>query len=219
LFREYFKRKLQKQRISLEKQQAIEKERTRIAMEMHDDLGSGLTTIRYLAGGLSATMPEGMKNKASKIVNSAQELIDSMNDIIWTIKSDNNSLEELLAYIRKQAAEQLENGAIDYRFDFPNAIPDIKLSSEQKRNLLMISKEAVHNIVKHAMASHVKLKAETRNGILQLSFIDNGRGINIIEKKHSGNGLKNMQRRAEEIGAEMEIRNSQGTTVSVTIHV
>ena len=83
----------------------------------------------------------------------------------------------------------------------------------------MISKEAVHNIVKHAMASHVQLKAETRNGFLHLSFIDNGKGINKMEKKHAGNGLKNMQKRAEEIGARMEIKNSQGTTVSVTIHV
>jgi signal transduction histidine kinase len=219
LVRTYYQTKLENQKIIFERQKAIEQERTRIAMEMHDDLGSGLTTIRYLAGGLSLDSSTGTKDKATKIENSAKELVDSMNDIIWTMKSDNNSLEEMLAYIRKQAAEQLENNAIEYNFDFPKELPEIKLSSEQKRNLLMISKEAVHNIVKHARASHVNLKAEAENGVFQLSFIDNGKGITKTEARHFGNGLKNMQRRAEEIGAWVDIKNSQGTTITVTIQV
>jgi signal transduction histidine kinase len=188
-------------------------------MEMHDDLGSGLTTIRYLAGGLTLDASGVTRDKATKIASSAKELVDSMNDIIWTMKSDNSSLDEMLAYIRKQAAEQLENNSIDYSFDFPKVIPDIKLSSEQKRNLLMISKEAVHNIIKHAKASHVNLKASAENGLLQLSFADDGRGINIHQTREFGNGLKNMRRRAEEIGAMMEIQDSQGTTITINVKI
>ena len=142
-----------------------------------------------------------------------------MNDIIWTMKSDNSSLEEMLVYIRKQTAEQLESNSIEYSFDFPKVIPDIKLSSEQKRNLLMISKEAVHNIIKHAKASHVYLRAYAENGLLQLSFADDGRGIDIYDTRQFGNGLKNMRKRAEEIGALMDIRNSQGTTITINVKI
>jgi signal transduction histidine kinase len=219
LLRFYYKAKLEKQKIIFEKQKAIELERTRIAMEMHDDLGSGLTTIRYLAGGLTLDASGITKDKATKIASSAKELVDSMNDIIWTMKSDNSSLEEMLAYIRKQAAEQLENNSIDYSFDFPKMIPDIKLSSEQKRNILMISKEAVHNIIKHAKANHVNLKASAEQGLLQLSFADDGKGINLHDPRQFGNGLKNMQRRAEEIGAMIEIQNSQGTTIIINVKI
>ena len=202
--------------IFFEKQKAVEQERTRIAMEMHDDLGSGLTTIRYLAGGLSADASSSTKDKAVKIATSAKQLVDSMNDIIWTIKSDNNSLAEVLGYIRKQAAELLENVNIDYSFHFPKNIKEVQLTNEQKRNLLLITKEAVHNIIKHSKATTVKISAVQNNGLLQLSIADNGKGF---DNSHTpaGNGLKNMYRRAEEMGASMEVTNSVGTQITWTV--
>ena len=212
----YYQRKLQKQKILFEKQQAVEQERTRIAMEMHDDLGSGLTTIRYLAGGLSLQSGNSSKDKAEKIVSSAKSLVDNMNDIIWTMKSDNNSLSEALAYIRKQAAEQLETAGIDYHIDFPKNLPAIKLSNELKRNLLLISKEAVHNIVKHARATNVSLSAEWEAGKLRLWIADNGKGIDLPNLSTFGNGIKSMKKRAEEIKALLEVMNSEGTTIIIT---
>ncbi len=215
----YYQRKLQKQKILFEKQQAVEQERTRIAMEMHDDLGSGLTTIRYLAGGLSLQAENSSKDKADKIATSAKSLVDNMNDIIWTMKSDNNTLTEALAYIRKQAAEQLETAGIDYHIEFPKELPDIKLSNDLKRNLLLISKEAIHNIVKHSAATSVSLTAHLDTGKIQLRIIDNGKGIDLKDISKFGNGLKSMRKRAEEIKALLEIMNSKGTTIVVTAPV
>ncbi|HYF31272.1 MAG TPA: two-component regulator propeller domain-containing protein [Chitinophagaceae bacterium] len=215
--RSYYRRKLQKQRMSFEKQKAVEQERTRIAMEMHDDLGSGLTSIRYLAEGLTADAPVQAKSTAAKIVSSAKMLVDNMNDIIWTMKSDNNTLEETLGYIRKQAADQLENAGIDYSFEFPKTIRAVKLSNEQKRNLLLISKEVVHNIVKHANASHVNIRAVLNDDGLQLTIADNGKGFDPVALPLIGNGLRNIGKRAGEINARLEITRSAGTIVSVQV--
>ena len=184
-------------------------------MEMHDDLGSGLTVIRYLAGGLFTNPLPLLKENALKIETSAKQLVDNMNDIIWTIKSDNNSLSDILGYIRKQAAEMLDNVGIDYQFDFPKHPNDIIMNNEQKRNLLLISKEAVHNIIKHSGATRVTIIASQNEKYLQLSFSDNGKGIGNNHTNHFGNGLKNIQQRVKQIGGNIEIINNEGTTVIV----
>jgi signal transduction histidine kinase/ligand-binding sensor domain-containing protein len=213
----YLSTKIRKQKIIFEKQQAIDQERTRIAMEMHDDLGSGLTAIRYLAGSLSVQSSSAAKDKAIKIANSAQLLVDAMNDIIWTMKSDNNTLQELLAYIRKQTGEQLETAGIEFKFKLPANIPEIKLNSEQKRSLLLISKEAVHNIIKHSAATEVFATIEIRRNCFELKIADNGKGIDAGKTSQFGNGLKSMKRRAEEIDAQLNILNSSGTTIILTL--
>ncbi|HEY0680201.1 MAG TPA: two-component regulator propeller domain-containing protein [Chitinophagaceae bacterium] len=219
LIKAYYQDKLKKQRLNFEKQQAIQQERTRIAMEMHDDLGSGLTVIRYLAGGLVSNTLPLIKEKALKIETSAKQLVDNMNDIIWTIKSDNNSLSDVLSYIRKQAADMLENVGIDYEFDFPKHPGDLILTNEQKRNILLISKEIVHNVVKHSRATKVLIKAEQNGDIFRLWFSDNGKGVGNGFSSHFGNGMKNMQQRATQIGGRIEIQNNKGTTVIVTIRL
>jgi signal transduction histidine kinase len=208
---------MRKQKIIFEKHQAVEQERTRIAMEMHDDLGSGLTAISYLAGGLSVESSAATRDRAEKIASSAKTLVDSMNDIIWTMKSDNNSAKDALAYMRKQVAEQLETADINFSFDFPQHIPEISLSSEQKRNLLLISKEIIHNIIKHAHANEVAITAQINNRFLQLKIADNGKGFDPVKLTPFGNGLKNMQRRASEIDAQLEIDSHAGTTISLTL--
>jgi signal transduction histidine kinase/ligand-binding sensor domain-containing protein len=217
LTRTYYQRKLQRQKIDFERQTAIEQERTRIAMEMHDDLGSGLTSIRYLATGLTSSESSLVKEKAIKIESSAKQLVDSMNDIIWTMKSDNNWLSETLNYVRKQAAESLESAGMDYKFDFPKQVDEIKLTNDQKRNLILISKEAVHNAIKHSNATSLSITAIRSKENLRLSFSDNGKGFSYTREQAAGNGLMNMQRRATAIDASIEITHEPGTTVSLTM--
>ena len=213
----YLEGRIRKQKIIFEKQQAVEQERTRIAMEMHDDLGSGLTSIRYLAGSLSMQSSSETQDKADKIASSAKTLVDSMNDIIWTMKSDNSTAGDVLVYIRKQVAEQLETANINFSFDFPENIPEIKLSSEQKRNLLLISKEAIHNIIKHSNATEVLIASQINTNLLQLKITDNGKGFDPKKQTQFGNGLKSMHRRAEEMNALLDIFNQPGTTIIVTL--
>lgn len=213
----YLAGKITKQQIVFEKQQAVEQERTRIAMEMHDDLGSGLTAIRYLAGSLSLQSSTATQDKADKIAGAAKTLVDSMNDIIWSMKSDNNTVEDVLAYLRKQAAEHLETAGLNFSFDFQENIPEIKLSSEQKRNLLLISKEAIHNIIKHSAATEVKVTVKINNNNLQLTITDNGKGFDPEKITKFGNGLKGMHRRAVEMNAQLNILNHPGTIINLTL--
>jgi signal transduction histidine kinase/ligand-binding sensor domain-containing protein len=215
--RMYYQKKLQKQEVNFERQRAIELERTRIAMEMHDDLGSGLTSIRYLAAGLATSAPTVVKEKAIKIESSAKQLVDSMNDIVWTLKSDNNLLSDTLNYIRKQAGELLESFGMEYRLNFPMQLDEIKLTNEQKRNLILISKEAVHNGIKHSDATILTVKAVQDNGVLRLVFSDNGKGFTQEPGTMQGNGLHNMKRRAAEIGASIQMVQDSGTTIILTM--
>jgi signal transduction histidine kinase len=140
-----------------------------------------------------------------------------MNDIIWTMKSENNLLSETLNYIRKQAAELLESAGIEYHFNFPRQIDEIKLSNDQKRNLILISKEALHNAIKHSNATSLTITAVRGKEDLRLSFFDNGKGFSNAQGKFAGNGLVNMQRRATDINATVQIIHEAGTTVMVTM--
>lgn len=218
LLRLYYERKIHRQNSLLEKHKAIEQERRRISMEIHDDLGAGLTSIRYLAVGLTGNSDLAEKEKLSKIVSSANELIENMNDIVWTMKADNNPVSETLSYIRKHAAEQLEFAGINYQFWFSESI-SFELMNEQKRNLLLISKESIHNIVKHAHATMVNISATTENNLFCLSIADNGKGITENTHNFSGNGLRNMKARAKEMGANLEVINKNGTIIKLTFEM
>lgn len=216
LFRLYYERKIHKQNALLEKHKAIEQERTRISMEIHDDLGAGLTSIRYMAAGLTGDSTPATQDKLSKIVTSSNELIENMNDIVWTMKTDNNAVAETLSYIRKHTAEQLEYAGINYEFNFPET-SSFELTNEQKRNLLLISKEAIHNIIKHSQATMVHFSATTENNLFCLSIFDNGKGFIENKNRNTGNGLRNMKARAKEMGGNLEVINKTGTTIKLSL--
>lgn len=216
LVRLYYERKLHKQNALLEKHKAIEQERKRISMEIHDDLGAGLTSIMYLTTSLTGDTTAATQEKLSKIVSSANELIENMNDIVWTMKVDNNLVSETLSYIRKHAAEQLECAGINYEFHFPE-INSFELTNEQKRNLLLISKEALHNIIKHSQATMVHLRTSTENNCFYFTISDNGRGFKENTIHNTGNGLRNMKARAREMGGNLEVIHKKGTTIKLSL--
>jgi signal transduction histidine kinase len=218
LIRLYYERKIHIQKSILEKHKAVEHERTRISMEIHDDLGAGLTSIRYLAAGLTGDSVITKHEKLSKIVTSANELIENMNDIVWTMKSDNNPVTETLSYIRKHAAEQLEYAGINYEFRFPETI-SYELTNEQKRNLLLISKETIHNIIKHARATTVHFSATTEKKLFCLSISDNGKGFTENTNRNIGNGIRNMKARARAMGGNLEVINEKGTIIRLTFEM
>jgi signal transduction histidine kinase len=122
-----------------------------------------------------------------------------------------------LNYIRKQAGELLESFGMEYRLNFPMQLDEIRLTNEQKRNLILISKEAVHNAIKHSDATILTVKAVQDNGVLRLVFSDNGKGFTQDPGTIQGNGLHNMKRRAAEIGASIQMVQDAGTTIILTM--
>jgi two-component system, NarL family, sensor kinase len=195
------------------KMQAREEERDRIAREMHDDIGSALTTILYLSDDLKTQNKETAINTAERISLTASSVVDKMNEIIWSMNPDYDTVNDLIAYTRRHCAEFLRDHGLNYQLNIPEAIINLPLGGEQRRNIYLVIKEALHNVVKHARATEVNIAFQLNEKSLNITIHDNGLGF----RKASvfGNGLNNMRRRLENIGGNFEIKTASGTLVKL----
>lgn len=193
---------------------AREEERNRIGKEMHDDVGSALTTILYLSDDLKTTADNKNRDTAGKIAATAGMVVDKMNEIVWSMNQQYDTLDDLVAYMRRHAAQFLENHGIGYDFRAPDPVPDIRLQGEQRRNIYLVVKESLHNIVKHSGATEVKIEFILDSG-LTVTVHDNGKGIDLAELRRFGNGLRNMQQRMQSVGGSFEVSARDGTVVSL----
>lgn len=195
----------------LEKQKAVEEERNRIAADMHDDLGSGLTKITYLSQ--MALQKGDNKELLSSIKNTSTELVESMSEIIWAMKEENNSWEELLSYLKLYAQDYCQNNNLTVHFTFPEEDMNFKIIGEVRRHIFLSVKECLHNIVKHAEAKNVTF-AITKNTTVNITIHDDGKGIHLNqEKSFGGNGLKNITGRMKKINARLSIVKENGTSI------
>lgn len=201
------KKELEKQMAIMEAQQ---QERNRISADMHDELGSGVTAIRLMSEIVRAKMKDTTLPEIDKISNSANDLITKMNTIIWTMSSSNDTVENLITYIRTYAFEYFENTGIECRFNLPSEIPDIELSGEKRRNIFLAVKEALNNVVKHAKATSITIDVKIEDRLLNINIQDNGVGIDLDTIRRFGNGLKNMKSRLERINGKFTIVNNEG---------
>lgn len=224
------KQKLQKQTIiNYQKEREVihlkaimqgkDEERRRISAEMHDDIGSALTTIMYLCNSLNGnggSEASGQNQAIGKITATAGRIVDKMNEIIWSMNRDYDTMEDLITYIRYNAVDLLENNGMHYHFDVPDQVPAITLEGEKRRNVYLVVKEALHNIIKHAEATEVIVNFTIADE-LQIRIQDNGKGFDMDTTRQFCNGLKNMQYRMDTIGGKFSIINGQGTTVCVSL--
>ena len=217
LIRAYYRRKFEKQKQALEKQQAVEKERTRIAADMHDDLGSGLSAIRFLSEKVKRNSFSNVTiEDIDKMQFHSNELLEKMNEIIWAMNERNDSLEDLLFYTRYYIQEYCEENSLNCTIQLPESIPQLFVSGEMRRNVFLTVKESLHNIVKHAQAKNVEVTMQI-NKSLEIRIKDDGKGLGKVNKFIGGNGLRNMQKRMDSIGGILDIENGQGVTVSVKV--
>jgi signal transduction histidine kinase len=193
-------------------------ERQRISSELHDDMGSTLTKIAMMGRAIQLD-PEENKSLLPRVTTSADRMVNQMNEIIWALNVRNDTLENLLAFIRKYASEFLEEGKYSLQFEEPDHIPDVALSGEVRRNIFLVVKEALHNIEKHSEAKCVKLQIAL-NGELVISIADDGRGISSEKKNVFGNGMINMKQRMKQIHGDLEIisplENYRGTKIEIS---
>lgn len=205
------------QKIVLEKQAALENERTRIAADMHDDLGSGLTRITYLSQ-MALANPDNRDNLLN-INKTSSDLIENMSEIIWAMKEENNSIEDLITYIKLYSVEYLESNAINLEITIPENYTNIVINGDYRRNIFLSVKEALHNVVKHSKASIVKIEISLKTN-LKITIIDNGIGFDCkSEKTKKGNGLQNMTKRIENINGSIECISDNGTKLLFTIPI
>ncbi|GGA81560.1 sensor histidine kinase [Puia dinghuensis] len=221
LIRFYIRRKLLVQRIALENKQAIEKERTRIATDMHDDLGAGLSRIKFLSEtiGIKKQQHLPFEEEISGIRRYSHEMIDKMGEIVWALNERNDSLSDLLSYTRSYAAEYLLQAGIRCQVDIPADSPSCFVSGEFRRNVYLTIKEALHNIVKHAQAEQVSIRMTITHPdrTLIITITDDGIGFDPNTIRPFCNGLSNMQRRIGDLGGSLRILREQGTTIELSV--
>jgi len=214
----YYRRKLEKQKALLEKKQAVEKERTRIATDMHDDLGAGLSRIKFLSEtiGIKKQLQQSIDEDIVSIREYSHEMIDKMGEIVWALNEKNDSLSDLLSYTRSYAVEYLSQNGIKCAVSLPDSQSSAFISGEFRRNIYLTVKEALHNVVKHAQATSVDIHIRT-GPALDIFIQDNGTGFDEKNVRPLGNGLANMKKRIKEIGGRFDILNSEGTLIRISV--
>lgn len=213
----YYRGKLEKQKVILEKQQAVEKERTRIATDMHDDLGAGLSKIRFLSETVQRNISEEAHQPNLKnIASSSVELVDKFNEIIWAMNEKNNSLEDLVYYMRSYTAKYCTENGLEYKIIIPEHIPSMMISGEMRRHIFLTVKECLHNVVKHAEAKNVWLGVQL-DDFITITVRDDGKGFEITEVKNAGNGLRNMEQRIKNVNGKLLIENETGTLLKIIV--
>lgn len=217
------RRRMRRKLERLERQRAVENERARIAKDIHDDLGSTLTHITMLsdpARGALEEMPATLGN-LNQIHTTARELTRSMDEIVWAINPQHDTLDSLMAYLESFAQDFLGTARVRCRLDMPLQYPALPLTAEVRHNLFLAFKEALHNVVKHSKATEVRIVASLTPTEFTLGLEDNGSGFVTPAAGHRGfgNGLANMHRRLAKIGGACEIASvpGKGTKVSFLV--
>src|SRR5437660_3080590 len=171
-------RKMRSQLELLNRQRTLERERTRIARDLHDDLGASLTQIALLSELAKADIhqPELARTHLDQIFTTVSGLTRELNEIVWAVNPANDSLEHFTDHICKFAQDYLSLAGIRCRLDFPETVPAYPMPSSERQSLFLAAKEALHNIVKHAQAGQVWIRLKLEPGMLLLLLEDDGKG-------------------------------------------
>jgi len=225
------RRRMRRKLERAERQRDIERERTRIARDIHDDLGAQLTRITMMSESARGDLANPGRAAAGlkKIYDTARELTRSMDEIVWAVSPRHDTLESLAAYLEKFAHDWLATAGFRCRLDLPLQFPEWHLTSEVRHNVFLAFKEALHNAVKHSGASEVHIRLVVKGNSFELALEDNGRGFAVGEKMKTapviqgraaaGNGLENMRRRLAATGGSCEIQSTPGAGTKVVFSV
>ena len=198
----------------LQQKLKLERLRSRISSDLHDDIGSTLSSISIISEGAFQEKDLSVSKLMMKeISENTQLLMDKMDDIIWCVNPQNDSFQNLMLRIKKFSAILFEAKGIDYTISIDNRINDISLPMIQRQHLYLILKEAVNNVAKYSGCTNATISIHYEGNYLTMKVTDNGKGFD-TGKQHSGNGLRNMKRRADMLHGELKIEsNNLGTTV------
>jgi signal transduction histidine kinase len=224
-------RKYRRKLALLQQQHAIERDRARIAKDIHDDIGAGLTQITLLAE-LVRREPEQTSANLERITHSARKLTKAMDEIVWAVDPQHDTFEGLMDYISAYAEDFLRVAGIRCRMDLPVSLPVMRVDAELRYNLFLALKEALNNVVKHAKATEVWLRLKIAADSFTLSVEDNGSGLPATsvaatvsaqtgDRLASGSGMGNLKKRLDAIGGDCTVHSGpgQGTRVTMTVRV
>lgn len=199
----------------------IERIRNSISKDLHDDIGSTLSSIRIISKmGAHNAATESVGRSFSLIENNSSKILSTMADIVWSINPNNDTMERIVLYMREFAAEILEPQNINYNFTIEGKLNRLKVGVTVRKNVFLIFKEAINNAMKYSGCSDITIKISVHANVLTLEIHDNGTGFD-LQKVKLGNGLNNMKERAELLNGRLEIRSevSKGTNILVSVPI
>ncbi|TMI86494.1 MAG: hypothetical protein E6H06_20855, partial [Bacteroidetes bacterium] len=200
----------------------MQKMRNKIATDLHDDIGSTLTNISILSelGKKNLEQPQAAEKLLQRITEESVASQQALDDIIWSVNTSNDNMQELQARMRRYVAEVFESSNISCQVNFENTTEGGKLNMEQRRDLYLVFKECMNNIHKHASAKNIYIKIAVSNGILNMLIEDDGKGFNPNITTHR-NGLKNLQTRVKKWngGLKIDTATGKGTRIEIMMPV
>jgi len=221
-------RRLRRRLARLEQQQAMERERVRIAQDMHDEIGSKLTKISFLCERVNVGLEERgpLADKIGSIAGTSRELLQALDEIVWAVNPRNDTLEQLGAYLSQYAREYFQDTPVECDVSLQGELPHLAMSAEVRHNFFVAFEESLNNVLKHSGASKVRIELGVGEGRLSMSVSDNGRGFENPPDQarpdgavSKGNGLGNMRQRLRDVGGQCTIQSrlGKGTTVSMSL--
>jgi signal transduction histidine kinase len=215
------RKRMQRKLVRLEQQQAVEKERGRIAKDMHDQIGAGLTQIGLLGefARRGAVKNGDVKTYVERICDTARELARTLDEIVWMVNPKNDTLNKLVIYLAAYAEEFFQATDIRCRLGVPPNLPANPIPTEMRHNLFLTVQEALNNIAKHSEASEAKLEFILNDSTLEINVEDDGAGFVVSEANASRYGVSNMRERIKAIGGDIEILSQprKGTRICLRI--
>jgi signal transduction histidine kinase len=205
----------------VERQRALEQERSRIARDMHDEIGARLTQISLLsaiAAGTAGNENE-LRAQTTKISSAAHSLTRSLDEIVWAVRPQNDNLESLVEYLDESLRDLCENSPVRYWFSGPASVPAVEVSANVRHNILLACSEAVNNTLKHAGATEVRVGLRLRPLRLEIEITDNGQGFDVAKGEAKRSGLTHIRQRIHDIGGHCECRSipDEGTHFTFSI--
>jgi signal transduction histidine kinase len=217
------KKKFQRRLQRAEQERALERERSRIAQDLHDDLGSSLTRISLLSGLLRADKnnPQQVEAHASKLSQAADQTVRALEEIVWAVRPGSDTLQSLVEYIAHFANELFEGNPTRCRLDLPHDLPALALPPDVRHNIFLIVKEALTNALKHAGAKEVHVQAKAAGSTIEIVVEDDGKGFapSATPTADKRNGLGNMRQRAATVGGKLDLQSAIGSGTSVRLTV
>ncbi len=186
--------------------------RNEISHELKLELGDGLSGIKLMSDMVQQKMGGEHMKELERISENSERLVQSMNEIVWSLNHLNDDLPGLISYIREYSMSFMDQVGFNCTLSAPEHIPDISIPGDSRRHIFLAVKEALHNTVKHSGSTHINIDLEITD-VLKIVIKDNGKGMDVGSQQSVGNGLRNMKKRLGFLKGSLEILNENGVTV------
>jgi signal transduction histidine kinase len=204
---------------AVERERALERERSRIGRDIHDDLGACLTRVALLGDmtGDAAASPEELRTQTRQMSEAAREMVQSLQAIVWAVRPQNDTLRSLIDYMDRRTEDLFEKMPRQYRFTMPASLPECPLHAELRHNVFLAYKEALTNTLKHARATTLRIDVTCDPEACRIAIAVNGTGFAPAHARVADSGLRHMHQRMEEIGGDFKLHTQpeHGTTVQL----